>query len=258
MLYKKESMPEEQELVICTVSKIQYHSVFVNIQEYGLTGMIHISEIAPGRIRNIRDYVKEDKVIVCKVLRIHHDKKHIDLSLRRVNDSQRRAKINEMKHEQKAESIIEFVAKQNKMDTLEFYNKVAPQIFKHYNFLFECFEDAVERNLSLEKLGIDKKISEQLEHVIHQRIKLKEVLIKGTLMLKSWDGEGVEIIQSALQEAVKVEGTDVLYLGGGKYSLSVKAKDYKIAEPRLKEAVDAALNYVHKHGGEGEFIREGK
>ena len=53
-----------------TVTKIEYHSVFVELDEYGKTALIHISEISPGRIRNIRDFVKvEDKKIVCKVLK---------------------------------------------------------------------------------------------------------------------------------------------------------------------------------------------
>ena len=55
MLYKREGFPEEDELVMCTVTKIFPHSVFVNIDEFGRTGVIHISEISPGRIRNIRD-----------------------------------------------------------------------------------------------------------------------------------------------------------------------------------------------------------
>jgi translation initiation factor 2 subunit 1 len=77
MFYKKEGFPEEDELVICTVAEIQYHSIFVTVDEYdNISGMIHISEIAPGRIRNIRDYVKEGKVIVCKVLRINTEKGH--------------------------------------------------------------------------------------------------------------------------------------------------------------------------------------
>ena len=55
MIYKKTGLPEDSEIVMCTVTKIQYSSVFVKIDEYGISGMIHISEIAAGRIRNIRD-----------------------------------------------------------------------------------------------------------------------------------------------------------------------------------------------------------
>ena len=88
---KKKGFPEEDDIVLCTVKKILYHSVFVTLDEYdNLEGMIHISEIAPGRIRNIRDYVREGKKLVCKVLRVRKEKGHFDLSLRRVNEGQRR------------------------------------------------------------------------------------------------------------------------------------------------------------------------
>src|SRR3989338_11129087 len=113
MFYKKEGKPESGELVLCTVKKILYHSVFVSLDEYqNIEGMVHISEIAPGRIRNLRDYVKEGKRIVCKVLKIHKEKGHIDLSLRRVNQSQRIRKNTEYKQEIRAEKILENVAKE--------------------------------------------------------------------------------------------------------------------------------------------------
>ncbi len=106
MLLKREGFPEEDELVLCTVTNIFHHGVFVNVEEYGKGGMIHISEVSPGRIRNIRDFVREGKKVVCKVLRVNEEKGYIDLSLRRVNERQRKEKINEIKQEQKAEKII--------------------------------------------------------------------------------------------------------------------------------------------------------
>ena len=110
MLLKKEDFPEEDELVMCTVTKVQFHSVFVRLDEYDKSGMIHISEVSPGRIRNIRDFVKESKKIVCKVLGITKEKGHIDLSLRRVTETQKRNKVDEIKQQQKAEKILEFVS----------------------------------------------------------------------------------------------------------------------------------------------------
>src|SRR6056297_2999859 len=110
MYYKKTGFPEEGDLVFATVSNVQYNSVFVKIEDYDRQGLIHISEVSPGRIRNIRDYVKEGKMVVCKVIKIDEVKGHIDLSLRRVTEMQKRAKTDERKQEQKAENIIEMLA----------------------------------------------------------------------------------------------------------------------------------------------------
>jgi len=44
----------------------------VNLEEYeSKSGMIHISEVSAGRIKNIREFVAEGKFIVCKVLSIN-------------------------------------------------------------------------------------------------------------------------------------------------------------------------------------------
>ena len=49
MLYYKEGMPEEDEIVLCKVTKIFPSSVFVELLEFNKQGMVHISEISPGR-----------------------------------------------------------------------------------------------------------------------------------------------------------------------------------------------------------------
>src|SRR3989304_8342081 len=99
MIENKTGLPEEGEILQCTVTSVQSHSVFVRIDEYGINGMIHISEVAPGRIRNIRDFVREGKKIVCKVLKINQEKNHIDLSLRRVSRSEALTKNYEFKQD---------------------------------------------------------------------------------------------------------------------------------------------------------------
>ncbi|MBD3259227.1 S1 RNA-binding domain-containing protein, partial [Candidatus Woesearchaeota archaeon] len=137
-------MPEVSEIVLCTVTKIHHTSVFVTLDEYSnKSGMMHISEISPGRIRTIGDYVKEGKKIICKVLRVDKDRGHIDLSLRRVNEGKRREKNDQLKREQKAEKTVDFVAEQLKLKPRELYYKMRPVVFKDYNFFHECFEDIV-------------------------------------------------------------------------------------------------------------------
>jgi translation initiation factor 2 subunit 1 len=255
MYYHKTGLPEESEIVMCTVTNIQYSSIFANIDDYNVSGMIHISEIAAGRIRNIRDYVKEGKKIVCKVLRIYPEKGHVDLSLRRVNERERKNKVNDVKFEQKAESIIDHVAKENKLDPKKIYEELIKHFLKDYGYLYHAFEDIVAGNLKLESIGMDPKIAVQIEELVNQRFKPQSIEISGVLSLTSYDGNGLEIVKETLEEAQKTEGVEIRYLGGGKYSLSVKGTDYKEAEPVLKEASESALEYIKKHKGIGEFKR---
>ncbi len=257
MLLHKEGFPEEDEFVLCTVTSIQYHSVFVNMDMYGKTGLIHISEISPGRIRNIRDYVTEGKKIVCKVLGVNKEKGHIDLSLRRVNENQRRIKINDIKQEQKAEKIVEFVAKSLNRDLKELYRNLSEKIFKKYPSLYPYFEDVSNGKTNLEELGIEKYIAKPLEEAIKQRIKEAEVDIGGNLKLTSYNQNGVEIIKTALKKVQETsKNVNIRYKGGGVYKINVKASDYKEAENILEKAKNSAIDYIKSEKGFGEFMRE--
>ena len=256
MLFKKQGFPEEDELVLCTVTSVQYHSVFVNIDEYGKTGLIHISEVSPGRIRNIRDFVKEGKKIVCKVLRVNKEKGYIDLSLRRVNESEKRRKIDEIKKEQNAEKIVEIAAKKIGIKTEQLYDEILEKIKS--SSLNEFFEQAAKDKNVLENIGLDKKNLKVIEETIQQRIKPAEVEIRGKLKITTFALNGIDLIKESLRKAEDVAKNKISinYLGSGMYRFMVKASDYKEAEKLMKNATEAAISYVTKNAGTAEFSRE--
>src|SRR3989304_7287072 len=107
---------EEGDVVLCTVDRIVGTTVFVHIEGNG-EGSIVFSEVAPGRIRNIRDYVVPKKKIVCKVLRISGN--HIDLSLRRVTLKEQKEIKERYKQERSFASILRTVLKEKAEDVLE-------------------------------------------------------------------------------------------------------------------------------------------
>ncbi|PIN86167.1 translation initiation factor IF-2 subunit alpha [Candidatus Woesearchaeota archaeon CG10_big_fil_rev_8_21_14_0_10_44_13] len=254
MLYTKKGFPEDSEIVLCTVTKIQHGSVFVTLDEYGhKTGIINISEISPGRIRNIRDFVNEGKKSICKVMRIDQQRGHIDLSLRRVTESQRRAKNDWIKQEQKAEKIVELIAKDLKVQMKEIYDKIINT--SGYPNLFSCFEDVSMDKYSLEKI-LDKKAAENLTEMIKLKIRPPEFSVEGLINLVTYSPEGVDLIKEALKKA---QGEDIVlqYIGGGRYTIKATADNYKKAEDMIKKSADAAINFLKSKGGEGDFVRKG-
>ena len=258
MLRKKEGFPKESEIIVCTVTNIQYNSVFAKLDEYkNLQGMIHISEISPGRIRNLRDYVKEGKVIVCKILKINKERGHIDLSLRRVNENQRRRKLEGIKLEQKAEKIIEFAAKELKVEKNDLIRKISDVIKEKYDSIYSCFEDVVENDIVLTEIGFEKNIAISLEKEIRQKIKPASVIIEGTMTLTSYESNGMEIVKEALIEAEKVNEAIILYYsGGGHFKIIVETPDYKSAEKILSESLNIAETKMKENNGEFKFTRK--
>lgn len=247
MLLKKANFPQEDELVLCNVTNIQPHSVFVTLDEYNnRTGLVHISEVAPGRIRNMRDFVKEGKKIVCKVLSVNVEKGHIDLSLRRVNETQKRQKLNEIKEQQLAEKIIEHVAKQRGESVIQLYEKVSEKLLSEYDSLFGAFIAVSQDVVSLEKF-LDKKVAKDLADAIKARIKPPEVELSGDLVISSYAPDGISLIKDAFRSAVVGSGVRIKYKGAGIYHVLMKSEDYKSAEKMLKNVVDKISKFGEKN-----------
>ena len=98
---------EVGDIVLCTVDKIAGTTVFVNINGATEQGYISLSEIAPGRIRNIRDYVVPKKVIICKILKVSG--RTIELSLRRVTPKEQKTLREKSKLERSYKSILKTI-----------------------------------------------------------------------------------------------------------------------------------------------------
>jgi translation initiation factor 2 subunit 1 len=235
MLFQYKEKPKEGDYVLCTVKNIVNHSVFVTLDEYDdITGMIHISEIAPGRIRNIREFVLEGKKIICMILRVKMDRGQYDLSLRRVQVNKRRIKLEEIKQEEKAEKIIEMTAKMTGTDFKQLYKQITDKVFPKYAMLHLLFNEiALENQNSLEEFGFDKKLYDVLLDNIRTRIKPEVVEIKRTVSIVSYESNGVEIIKNAFTEllnSITEEKATLKYLGSGKYSIYIKAPNFSDGE----------------------------
>jgi translation initiation factor 2 subunit 1 len=258
MLYAKSGLPQEGELVVCTVTKIHNHSVFVNLDFYKQSAMLHISEVSPGRIRNLREFVVEGKQIVCKVLSINTQKGHIDVSLRRVSENQKIQLISKIKQEQKAEKILESVAEDKKLDLKQYYAQVFGEISKSYEFLFEAFNDSVKGEYVIPQVPE----REYLVELISQRIKPPQVELTGKFKIVTFANDGVNQLREVLTkaQAVDTERLVITYNGGGNYNFRILADNFKAAEDVFKQAKDVVETaFMNKKDALYELVKnEGK
>ncbi|MHC1585355.1 MAG: translation initiation factor IF-2 subunit alpha [Candidatus Syntropharchaeia archaeon] len=247
--------PEKGELVVCTVKKVKDFGAFVELDEYeGKEGLIHVSDVAPGWIKYIRDYVREDQKIVCKVLNVDPLRKHIDLSLKDVNEHQKREKIQSWKNERKALKWLEMACPKEKV------KEVAKKLIDEFGALYSSFEEIASNGIEvLTRLGIERKLAERIHEVATENVKPPSVEITGFVDLTSPLPNGVEVIKRALKEAGKIKSDgaqlEITYVGAPRYRFHVIAKDYKTAENLLKKSAKKAIEIVQKSGGKGEFHR---
>jgi len=251
----KKGYPEVGEFVIGTVKTVKPYGAFVTLDEYeGKEGFIHIGEIATGWIKYIRDYVREGQKVVCKVLRVDPERGHIDLSLKRVNEHQRREKIQEWKNERKAQKLLEIVAQRLGKKVEECYEEFAYELMEKYGGLYPAFEEAAINEDALEDEGFKGDWVKVFVNVAKENIVPPYVKISGYLELSTSAPDGIEKIKKVL-EKIEDEDVTVTYVGAPRYRVMVKAEDYKTAEEILQRAAKKALELFKKMGGEGEFHR---
>ena len=263
MFYKKQGFPESGDIVICTVKRILHNSVFVELDEYiKKEGIIHISEISPGRIRTVREFVKEGKKIVCKVLRINEIHNSIELSLRRVNMSLKIKKNEEYKLEQKAEKILEKVAEDLKANLQDIYKRAGQTIINEYGSLNSCFIEIVKDGEKiLTKLGIEKKLASALTSIIQQRIKIPEIKVSKIVLIKDSSSNGIQAVKDAFKKIEDYAKTKDLkisttYLGSPRFSIALTSSDYKKANADMENLLKTLTSEVEKSGGTAEIINE--
>ena len=79
--------------------------------------------------------------------------------------------------------------------------------------------------------------------------------------MNCYEKNGVEIIKDALIGAQKKANKSVLaflYMGGGKYKMTIEAENYKNAEQTIEEVTEFVTTTVIAHNGNAEFVREGQ
>lgn len=225
---------EEGQIVLCTVEKVLGTTVFVKIDGNG-EGTVTTSEIAPGRIRNLRSYVVPNKKIVCKILNIRDNRIH--LSLRRVKQSEKKELLDKIKKEKNYKAILKTVLGKEESE------KVSDKISEEKN-ITDFFEGLKDNPKSLEKYVSKEDAGKIIKIIESKKDKPKE--IKKILRLSSKSSEGVVIVRNIINKACENSKCDVSYIAAGKYSLGIKGNDFKEIKSEINNVTDSIEKQAKK------------
>ncbi|MEK6825606.1 MAG: aldolase/citrate lyase family protein [Nanoarchaeota archaeon] len=227
---------KENDLVMCSVKSIEGTTVFVEIEGNG-QGNIAMSEVAAGRIRNLREHISINKKIVCKVLKMLNG--NIQLSLRRVTAKEREEIEERYQKERTALSLLKTVSKNPE--------KIIEKI-KENEKLWSFFDKARENPSLLEKV-MNKEEAQNLAKIFSEK-KESEKKAKKIVILRSTSEAGINEIKHVLD----IPQIDIAYLGSSQFAISAKAKDFKEANAK----VSAAIEQIEKRAKEKKIFFEAK
>ncbi|MEM3848654.1 MAG: translation initiation factor IF-2 subunit alpha [Zestosphaera sp.] len=264
MVRKRHPTPSVGELVIGAVNKIFEYGAYLKLDEYGgIDAYLPWSEVSSKYVKDIHAVLKEGQKVVVKVIRVDSRKNQIDVSLKRVTDSEQRGKLIEFKRAQRAEKMVEVMAQRLGRTLDDAYREVGWRLEDHYGDVMLGFEEVATRGEEvLRELDVPEEWIPIVVEEVRKRIKPKGVKIRGALTITSLAPDGVERIREVLtsltsfiKEAGDV-GIRVYTVGAPRYAIEVSAEDYKIAEKALAEALNNVKKVAARHGVEVSFERE--
>jgi translation initiation factor 2 subunit 1 len=259
---KYSGWPDSGDLVVGTVDEIADFGVFVDLDEYeDKRGLVHISEVASGWIKNVRDHVQPGETAVCKVLDVDESSRQVDLSIKDVNDHQRSEKVQEWKNEQKADNWMTLAFGEDVTD--EQFGAIANELLAAFGSLYEGFEAAAIRGEeALSETDLQDEEVDAIVETARENVSIPHVSISGYVDLRSFNADGVDTVRGALEAAEGngevPDGVDltVAYVGAPEYRLQVRAPDYKTAEAELEASAERASAFITERGGTARFHRE--
>ncbi|MBE8538604.1 translation initiation factor IF-2 subunit alpha [Geoglobus acetivorans] len=260
LVIRRSGFPSKGEIVIGTVTRVMDFGAFVSLDEYeGREGLVHISEVAPGWIKDIRDHVKKGQKVVCKVLDVNPKRGHIDLSIKDVNERQRREKLQEWKSEQRAFKWLEIAGEKVGVDGKEL-EKIGKKLLRKFDSIYAAFEEVAYEGYEVIAKIAGEELAKEIAELAREHIKPSTVSVRGYFELKSFAPDGIERIKKALSVVKKYHSDgaeiEVEYVGAPKYRIVIRTEDYKAAETLLKRVIDDVTKAMKKLGGEANFVRE--
>jgi translation initiation factor 2 subunit 1 len=213
--------------------------------------MIHISEVSGKWVRDIKKFVKPNKTYVAKVLRLDEKKGHINLSLKRVPKIDKTRKMQAYKREQKAEKMLEKIAKKQKLTLDKVYDEVGFKLQEQFGDMFSAFEIASKDPEKLKKRGIPEKWVKVIHEIAKKSIRTKKRKIKAELNVKFFTGDGVDKTKNFLTNLTNKYAVNIKYISAPKYSVEIISDDPKNAQKNLEKQLTDEISKIKD--GEASF-----
>ncbi len=258
--------PEEGELVVGTIIRVEAYGFYVRLDEYdNIEGFISVKEVPSSLARGIMRLFKPRQKVVLKVVYSNPRKLQVDLSLKRVTNDEKRKKLMRYKQETKAARILDIA---REYAGIKDDSAARRAIIEKYGSLYDMLEKLAEssgdviKDFELNKVLGEKtdKYLEKLTELVKERVKPKRVSVTGIIKAYSPTPNGVLILRKVFAESLKKVNrngmkAEITYIGSPRYRLAIEGDNYRDVE-RVMAQMIKELERALRKVGHLEFERE--
>jgi len=240
--------PEEGDFVVIELTDVDKNSAYADLEEYDdVRGLIHISEASRSWVQDLTKEISEGEKTVAQVVDTEDT---IGLSLKRVNDKQKRDTMSRWRKEQKASDFVE--ALEEKIDLDDVYEDVVFPLQEELGSSFEGFEISIAEEERLKEF-LDDEVVDAIQEVARENIDLKQEKFEGELKVEFYHGDGLERVKEAFDKPG--EGVEVKYISAPNYSIEAWGRTQELAKKRMDDAVEKIRSEVQELDGSFEFSK---
>ena len=256
-LLNRRQLPEVGEVVVGTVKEIYDYGAYLILEDYnGLRAFLPWSEVSNRSFRSISEVIKVNERVAVKVIRVDRAKGHVDVSLKRVTDDERRSKMTWWKRTQKAVNIILMVAKELGKGEREAYEEVIWKLEDRFGDVMAGLEAAaLEGEKPLLEAGVGGAWVKALVEASKKYVELKRFRASLVLTLRSDAPDGVERIREVLKAISGSLAKDnvavrVYAIGSPRYRVDLMALDARELEGLVEQAQRVGAEEAKRRGVE--------
>jgi translation initiation factor 2 subunit 1 len=243
--------PDEGDLVVVTISDVDRNSAYADLDEYeDVSGLIHISEASRSWVENLTKEIDEGEKTVAQVIDVDDDT--ITLSLKRVNENNKREAMSRWNKEQKAEKFIEDLHGDLDIDKDELYEDIVFPMQREFGSAFHGFEISTAEEERLREF-LNDEIVEKIQEVAKNNIDLKQEKFEGEIELEFTSENGIQKLKDCFEDLG--EGVEVKYVSAPEYSITSWGRTQELAKKRMDKAVDKIRDRADEKDGRFEFSR---
>ena len=240
--------PEEGDFVVIEITDVDKNSAYADLEEYNnVKGLIHISEASRSWVQDLTKELSEGEKTVAQVVDTEDT---IGLSLKRVNDKQKRDTMQRWRKEQKASDFVEDLEEKINIDDI--YEKVVFPLQEELGSSFQGFEISIEEEERLKEF-LDDEVVEAIQEVARENIDMKQEKFEGEIEVEFYQGDGLERVKNAFNEPG--EGVEVKCISAPNYSIEAWGRTQELAKKRMDDAVEKIRSEVEDLDGSFEFSK---
>lgn len=250
MNWYRNELPNVNDLVIATVTEINDYGVYCSLVEYNdIEAFMSFDEVSRKKRKMLNSLIKEGELIITTVLRVNKEKKHIDISKKRVSIDDIELYTNKYYTSKMFYSMLDNQIKTLNLDPQIVYEEYAWRLVDLYETGYNGLKEYIKNPEKRHETGANPELCENMYNIACIKFIKNEYTIITYLEIVCFTGYGIDAIKETLIEGKKF-GVDIKNYTAPYYIMTVITENKDDGKKLIDECVNKMKAIIKTHGGE--------